>query len=80
MMKKIGKKQLKCQNTYETKFNSNRIRTCRFKADYNKKSYIKSHSKAYNLHPNYDLICAVEKRKKIENYLLKNLINLHIKI
>ena len=41
------------------------------KADYNKKSYIKSHSKAYNLHPNYDLICAVEKKEKNRKLFVK---------
>ena len=48
--------------------------------DYNVKQFIKSHTKAYYLHPKFDLMCGIEKKKEIENYLIKSLIDLHIKI
>ena len=32
--------------------------------DYNVKQFIKSHTKAYYLHPKFDLMCGIEKKKK----------------
>ena len=39
--------------------------------DFKKKEYIKSHTKAYYKHPNFNLLCSIEKKSNQRNLFIK---------